>query len=155
MIEHCNTGLSAANKMAPANKHTHIHSTDFVTYSWTSNLYFFNYIPKLICMIRFVCVCIDRQTDIHRNRTTNSWKLDFDSLEISNYIASDSSTKFFGMIIVEKLTWHDQFNQLLKGLSSACFAFKISTPLFPRWDFKSNIFCLCALDTNLWDHILG
>ena len=35
------------------------------------------------------------------------------------------------MVIHEKLTWYDQINQLLKRLSSACFAFRISTPLLP------------------------
>ena len=33
------------------------------------------------------------------------------------------------MVIDEKLTWHNQINQLLIRLSSACFAFRISTPL--------------------------
>ena len=47
-------------------------------------------------------------------RTMNSPKLDYNTLEISNYIASDSSTKFLGMIIDDKLTWCDQINQLLK-----------------------------------------
>jgi len=61
----------------------------------------------------------------------NSPKLDYNTLEISNYIASNSSTKFLGMIIDEKLTWYDQINQLLKRLSSACFALRISTPLLP------------------------
>jgi hypothetical protein len=69
-------------------------------------------------------------------RTTNSLKLDFNTLDISNYIDSDSSTNFLGMIIDEKLTWHDQINQLLKRLSSACFAIRISTPLFSAENLK-------------------
>ena len=64
-------------------------------------------------------------------RTMNSPKLDYNTLETSNYIANDSSTKFLGTIIDEKLTWYDQINQILKRLSSACFAFRISTPLLP------------------------
>ena len=64
-------------------------------------------------------------------RTMNSPKLDYNTLEISNYIASDSSTKFLGMIIDDKLTWCDQINQLLKWCFMLCFAFRISTLLLP------------------------
>ena len=69
-------------------------------------------------------------------RTKNSPKLDFDTLELSNHITSDSSTKFLGIVIDEKLTWYDQINQLLKRLSSAGFAFRISTPLLPDETLK-------------------
>jgi hypothetical protein len=44
------------------------------------------------------------------------------------------------MITDEKLTWHDQINQLLKTLSSACFASRISTPLLPDETLKAIYF---------------
>jgi hypothetical protein len=69
-------------------------------------------------------------------RTKNSLKLDFNTLEISKHITSDSSTKFLGMIIDDKLTWHDQINQLLIRLSSACFDFRISTSFLPNETLK-------------------
>jgi hypothetical protein len=66
----------------------------------------------------------------------NSPKLYFDTLEISNHTISDASTKFLGLIIDEKLTWHDHISQLLKRLRSACFAFRISTTLLPDETLK-------------------
>jgi hypothetical protein len=77
-----------------------------------------------------------KKTTYLQFRTMNSPKLDFDILEISNHITSDASTKFLGIIIDEKLTWHDHISQLLKRLSSACFAFRISTPLLPDETLK-------------------
>ena len=77
-----------------------------------------------------------KKTTYLQFRTKNSPKLDFDTLELSNHITNDSTTKFLGIVIDEKLTWYDQINQLLKRLSSACFTFRISTPLLPDETLK-------------------
>jgi hypothetical protein len=90
------------------------------------------FIPKNFTVTHF--------TSLLQFRTKNSLKLDFDTLEISKHITSESSTEFLGMIVDEKLTWHDQINQLLSRLSSACFAIRISTSFLPD-EILKVIYC--------------
>ena len=82
----------------------------------------------------------DKKTTYLQFRTKNGQKLDFDTLALNNQITASTSTKFLGIISDEKLTWYDQINQLLKRLSSACYAIRVLAPLLPAETLKMIYF---------------
>ena len=61
-------------------------------------------------------------------QTKNSQKFEFDILSPKNQITNSTNTKFLGLIIDETLSWNCHATQLLKRLSSACYAVRVITP---------------------------
>jgi len=55
---------------------------------------------------------------------------------MNNQITNSTNTKFLGLNIDETLSWKSHINQILLGLSLACYVLKVITPLMSEGTLK-------------------